>query len=255
MFNSLQKKIEEVIGEIHSVNKLDEQGCTSEVRRMITENGSYLIKSAFKDKYRTWLREEAQVLAKLKQKNWIPVPTYYDFIEEKDSCHLIMSFENGITLTAALNEAPPLEKKQLVKNFGQFLHQLHEKKLIDSFRRNHDWLERQLKKAQTYVDSGQTEGSFDLLKRLKTDKPMPIQQTMIHGDCTTDNVLVMDGKVQLFIDVAGMTVGDPRYDISLATRKFVDQPEYLEAFYQGYTRYKLSKDEFQYFNDGLYEFF
>ena len=78
---------------------------------------------------------------------------------------------------------------------------------------------------------------------------------MIHGDCTTDNVFVMDGEIKLFIDVAGMTIGDPRYDVSLAIRKFVDNPELLNAFYEGYTRYRVSKDEFQYFDEGLYEFF
>ena len=56
---------------------------------------------------------------------------------------------------------------------------------------------------------------------------------MIHGDCTTDNVLVLDGEVKLFIDVSGMTVGDPRYDVSLAISNFIDLPELLEFFYEG----------------------
>nr|WP_207789232.1 phosphotransferase [Neobacillus terrae] len=94
-----------------------------------------------------------------------------------------------------------------------------------------------------------------MLSQLKYEKPLPVQQTMIHGDCTTDNVLVIDGKVQLFIDVSGMTVGDPRYDESLAIRNFVNNPEYIQAFYEGYKRYKVTHEEFQYFEQGLYEFF
>jgi aminoglycoside phosphotransferase (APT) family kinase protein len=84
---------------------------------------------------------------------------------------------------------------------------------------------------------------------------LSVQQTIIHGDCTTDNVLVFDGKVELFIDVSGMTVGDPRYDESLAIRRFLNNEEYINAFYQGYQRYRVSKNEFCYFDQGLYEFF
>jgi len=75
---------------------------------------------------------------------------------------------------------------------------------------------------------------------------------MIHGDCTTDNVLVVNGKVQILIDVSGLTVGDPRYDESLAISNFIDNLDYLNAFYEGYKRYKVSREEFEYFDHGLY---
>lgn len=256
MNDRLKGKIEEIIGKINTVDVLDEQGWTSKVRRIVTAKGSYLLKSAFKEKYRKWLKEEAKVLEKINLEKQIPVPDYYGFIEEKDSSNLIMSFENGTTLTTALRKAKSLsERKSLIKSFGQFLHQFHEKKPIRILEHEIDWLERQLVKAQYYIENGQTEGNKELLNQLIARKPFPVQQTMIHGDCTTDNVFVENGKVNLFIDIAGMTEGDPRYDISLAIRDFVDNPELLHAFYEGYTRYKVSSEEFQYFNEGLYEFF
>ncbi|MGG1679991.1 phosphotransferase family protein [Neobacillus sp. NRS-1170] len=256
MADNIQKDIEKVMGEIHSFDLLKEQGCTSEVRRLVTNKGSYLLKSAYDERYRTWLKAEAQVLEKLTHEREIPVPAYYGFIEKTDSSHLIMSFEEGITLTAALKGGlSKSDKKALVRSFGQFLNQFHEMRPIEALKRKNDWLEEQLLKAQSYVKNGQTEGSLELLNRLKSQKPLPVQPTMIHGDCTSDNVLVIDGKVKLFIDVSGMTVGDPRYDESLAISHFVDNPEYLHAFYEGYTRYKVSKEEFLYFNEGLYEFF
>ncbi|CAM3722350.1 phosphotransferase [Mesobacillus thioparans] len=93
------------------------------------------------------------------------------------------------------------------------------------------------------------------MRQLESDQPQKVKQTTIHGDCTTDNELVVDGEVSLFIDVAGMTLGDPRYDESLAIRKFRDMPELLASFYEGYTRYRISDNEFRYFEEGLYEFF
>ncbi|MEA3318654.1 MAG: aminoglycoside phosphotransferase family protein [Bacillota bacterium] len=256
MNESLQKKIEGVIGPIHNMSALDEQGWTSEVRKISTEDGSFLLKSSYKEKYREWLRAEARVLQKLNNHPIIPVPDYFGLFEEKDSDHLLMSFEAGMSLTSALNNSTSLkERKSLIKSFGSFLQQFHEKEPLESLKGEGDWLEGQLTKAQSYVEKGQTGAELQLLTHLKTNKPTPVKQTMIHGDCTTDNVFVIDGEVQLFIDVAGMTVGDPRYDESLAIRNFMNNPEHLTAFYEGYTRYKVTKEEFQYFDEGLYEFF
>jgi len=118
-----------------------------------------------------------------------------------------------------------------------------------------NWLSRQLKKAERYLEHGQTEGCLQLLEKLKSNKPLPVGQTIIHGNCTTDNILVINGEVQLFIFVAGMTIGDPRYGESLAVRNLINNEKYVGAFYDGYKRYKVSKQGFQYFEKGLYEFF
>jgi len=256
MNTQLRENLEEIVGKVNKVNILDEQGCTSEVCQIVTDGGSYLLKSSFKEKYREWLKNEARVLEKLINNNQIQVPKYYGFIENDDSSHLIMSFEKGITLTSALKNAKNItEKKSLIRNFGHFLNQFHETKTMKSLKPKNNWLDEQLIKAENYVKWGQTEGSLQLLEKLKSNKPLPVQQTIIHGDCTTDNVLVVNGEVQLFIDVSGMTVGDPRYDESLAIRNFVNNDEYKKAFYEGYKRYIVSREEFRYFDEGLYEFF
>ena len=252
----LRRNLEELVGVISSVNKLAEQGCTSEVSQITTKDGSYIVKSSVKEKYREWLKAEAHVLKSLNGTHSIQVPTYHGFIEEQDSSHLIMSFEEGITLTAALKDAKDLqEKKRLLRSFGQFLQELHEMQTIESLSHTNDWLDYQLVRAERYVRSNQTGGTAQLLEKLRANKPQPVKQTMIHGDCTPDNALVMEGEVHLFIDVAGMTVGDPRYDESLAISRFVDHDELIQAFYEGYTRYKVTKEEFRYFDEGLYEFF
>jgi aminoglycoside 3'-phosphotransferase-2 len=256
MDQQLLKDVEDIIGPIRRINVLDDQGCTSEVLQIFTDDSSYLLKSSFKEKYREWLKAEAQVLESLNNKNLIRVPNYYGFFETMHSSHIIMSFENGITLTYALKKAKKLaEKKLLIRSFGQILNQLHETNTIESLNHKNDWLEQQLIKAEYYLKSGESDGGIQLLEKLKSNKPLPVPRTLIHGDCTTDNVLVVKGEVRVFIDLAGMTVGDPRYDESLAIRSFVDNDELIKAFYEGYKRYKVSKEEFQYFDEGLYEFF
>ncbi|TCN26127.1 phosphotransferase [Mesobacillus foraminis] len=253
--SDLQKKIERVIGNISEISLLEEQGCTSIVRKIKSSKGNYLLKSASSEKYQTWLKAEALILEKQNQENLLRVPRYYGFIEEQDGCHLIMSFEEGVTLTTALkNAASKSEEMELIMSFGQLLDQLHRTN-TDVHQDKNAWLDVQLKRAEGYVKLGQCDGSMELLELLKSKKPLPVKQTLIHGDCTTDNVLVSGRKVKLFIDVSGTAYGDPRYDEALAIRSFFRNEEYKNFFYEGYKYYRMSPEEFIYFNDGLYEFF
>ncbi|WP_010094690.1 aminoglycoside phosphotransferase APH(3') [Ornithinibacillus scapharcae] len=256
MNNELRNKLETLIGQITDIHQLKNQGCTSKVRKITTCSASYLLKSSYDDRYREWLRNEAMVLQKLKGNQKIPVPQYVGFVEEQEASHLVMSFEEGITLTTALEQAGnEAERTALMTSFGKLLQRLHETDVIDSLNEREDWLDRQLATAEKYVVQGKTEGSMELLQILKSRKPLPVKQTIIHGDCTPDNVLVIGGEVRLFIDVAAMTVGDPRYDESLAIGRWIEKPEGLAAFYEGYKRYRVSKEEYTYFDEGLYEFF
>jgi aminoglycoside phosphotransferase (APT) family kinase protein len=249
--DELFQQIKKIIGNIDEETLLDEQGCTSEVRQLVADNKSYILKSSFKPKYREWLKSEAEILKTMPH---LPIPTYFGFFEEQAVSHLLMSFEEGITLRQALSKAGSSENElKLIRSFGRFLHHFHEQNKTGTMEQI--WLKRQLTKAEYYLANGQTDGSRKLLEHLKQNRPKAVIQSLIHGDCTTDNVLVRDGEVSMFIDVAGLTIGDPRYDEALAIGRFKDTPEYLEAFYEGYTRYRVSEEEYRYFDEGLYEFF
>lgn len=249
----VQAFIESKVGAIEEATLLDEQGCTSQVRKIITKSGTYILKSSTKEQYREWLKTEAQVLKDQVNNPHIKLPIFFGFFETKEDSHLLMSFEQGISLTRALKLAPSKSEKQaLVSNFGRFLHKLH---TLPAPPTTGDWLAEQLEKATLYLEQGEVDGTAALLQQLKANKPNQVEQTWIHGDCTPDNVLVFNGEVTLFIDVAAMTVGDPRCDVALALRRFSTDEELKTAFHRGYSHLHLSEDEFQYFNDGLYEFF
>ncbi|UTR15772.1 hypothetical protein MM221_04090 [Salipaludibacillus sp. LMS25] len=116
MTKSLRSTIEEIIGELNEVILLDEQGCTS-----------WLIytKKLIKRKYRAWLKAEALVLEKLNNWIFIPRPNFYGFIKGTDSGHVIMSFEEGLTLTYALKHAKTIDEKKflLTSYFISFMRQ------------------------------------------------------------------------------------------------------------------------------------
>lgn len=122
MDDQLKKEIEAIVGKVNSITLLSNQGCTSSVQRITTGRNGFLLKTSYKEKYREWLKSEAEVLKKLVSHTEIPVPTYYGYIEEADRSHLIMSFEAGMTLTSALKMAgTTVEKKALMKGFGELL--------------------------------------------------------------------------------------------------------------------------------------
>ena len=118
-----------------------------------------------------------------------------------------------------------------------------------------NWLEDQLAAATFNLANYEVEGDQLLLDKLKGNKPSAISQTIIHGDCTIDNVLVCAGVVSSFIDLSGCTYGDPRYDVALGIKAFLSNPVLLDAFYLGYEAKRMSNKEFTYFEEGLYEFF
>lgn len=150
----LLKKAEGIVGEIIKADRLPEQGATSVVRKIITAERSYLLKSARKDRYREWLKAEARVLERQNAEKLVRVPYYYGFIEEKDSSHLIMSFEDGVSLTSALMNANTLsEKKSLICSFGVLLSKLHSMG-VETPNDKKNWLEKQLMKAEANAKYG-----------------------------------------------------------------------------------------------------
>ncbi|MHC8520675.1 hypothetical protein ACPJHQ_04545 [Rossellomorea sp. H39__3] len=52
------EKIERLAGPIRQHKLLEEQGCTSEVSQVETEEGTFILKKASQPRYRDWLRKK-----------------------------------------------------------------------------------------------------------------------------------------------------------------------------------------------------
>lgn len=254
---ALTKQMETIIGNVQSLSYPTRQGATSEVVFLHADHGKYVCKRSSLTKYRTWLLEEAKVMEELNNTNSaLSIPTFLNFWEDDDNSYLLMSREPGIPLREAMIATKTYEDKVLlIHSFGAKLKLLHENSAPLEWRQQEDWLDMQLKKAAYNLQNYEVDGNLSLLNCLKENKPSAIPQMLIHGDCTIDNVLVSDNHVETFIDLSGVSFGDPRYDVALAIRSFHYDKVLLNAFYEGYTLLHLSKEEFDYFDGGLYEFF
>jgi len=115
-----------------------------------------------------------------------------------------------------------------------------------------------LNKAEYKLTHFAVDGSEERLKRLKEVRPKPIDNTLIHGDFTIDNVLVNECNIVGVIDWSGATYGDPRYDVALAIRpkyNAFDNDRDKEIFFKAYGKLRITDEEYNYFEDGLYSFF
>ncbi len=114
-----------------------------------------------------------------------------------------------------------------------------------------------LEEAEDNLHRYETAGSPELMERLKKGRPAITWECLIHGDCTVDNVMVKDNRLTGIIDWSGGTSGDPDYDIALAVRPksgIFSWPEDHEFFFACYGK-SISSETYQYYAEGLYEFY
>ncbi|WP_342598068.1 aminoglycoside phosphotransferase family protein [Psychrobacillus sp. FSL H8-0483] len=253
---NIPSQFEKFLGKINSFSYPKRQGATSEVALLHTDKGQFVCKVASKLKYREWLSQEADIMKCLNAETDLPLPTYFHFVENEEKSYLLMSLEEGVTLREALQQFPSdAEKCALIQSFGELLQQLHETQPPTDWITEENWLDTQLQKAAYNLQNYEVDGNQELLDQLIKHPPIRSKQVLIHGDCTIDNVLVSNGRVQTFIDLSGAAYGDPRCDIALAIRSIKDNEAMIKAFYKGYSLQMITKEEFDYFDGGLYEFF
>ncbi|WP_245208947.1 phosphotransferase family protein [Gottfriedia endophytica] len=256
--NELPIEIKEELGVIKNI-QYPKQGCTSDVAVIETDATTYVVKRAKGEQYCSWLSKESSVLNALKNCS-LPIPNVFNFVEQKEESQswILMDFLEGETVRSALLNEKNREKRQdIVYQFGKVLSQIHSTPCPKEFYPSSTWLEEMLKTAEYNLKHYEVDGTRELLDTIKTNKPRPVKQTLIHGDFTVDNVLMNNGKISGIIDWSGGAFGDPRYDASLAIRRKKDvfEEEDVAIFFEGYRSKIINNEERQYFDNGLYEFF
>lgn len=255
----IPEQISELIGTVDRVC-FPVQGLTSHVLIVSGSRGEYVVKRASKPPFNLWLRRENQVLRSLVTSG-LPVPRPYLYLEESagDRAHwLVMERLPGIPLKARLrDEHDCLLRRRLMFGFGRLLAAIHNAAPPNALTCPEPWLDMMLDQATQNLQRYDVDGTPALLSLLKSQRPKPVSNTLIHGDYTLDNVLVMGETLTGVIDWCSGAVGDPRYDLALATRperEAFQDPADLDAFYEGYGGPRLAREESTYF-EGLYEFF
>jgi aminoglycoside phosphotransferase (APT) family kinase protein len=257
------------------------QGCTSAVVIAETVLGPRVVKRSTGRLFCAWLEQEYRVLGALDGRR-LPIARAHDFIRrdtaaepgngpagDRPECWLIMDYLPGELLARVLEaEQDAQSRAALLRIFGQALAAIHAVPApAELALPGGAWLDVMLERAAHNLAHFKVDGTPQLLERLQHERPHLVEATLIHGDYTIDNLLVIDTgggwRLSGIIDWSGGALGDPRYDIALATRPqreaFDDQREAdLVAFYEGYSHggnsKPLSQDVSQYFID-LYEFF
>ncbi len=257
----IPQEIYKILGPVRCLD-YPSQGETSEVVFVESAHGFFVVKRAHQPPYVDWLRREDYALRALAATG-LPIPRVHAFVErhmpEGEEGWLIMTRLAGQPLQTALeNEPDPGIRHRLLRQFGLLLATIHRCPPPSALAAiEQPWLDSMLRRAADSLQRYPVDGTPALLRDLDQQRPRSIPPALIHGDYTLDNVLVAEGSVGGVIDWAGGAVGDPRYDLALATQPGSETwqtPAGLAAFYEGYGGSPLTAEEASYFV-GLYEFF
>lgn len=255
--NDIPNTIKEFLNRLISIT-FPHQGYTSNVAIIESDRGMFALKRTRGERFHSWLKKEVSILNSLRTTD-LPVPKVWEFVEENHECWALLDYIEGETIRQVLfTEKSQEKRREIIFRFGEILSKIHSTPCPEELKTNEPWLDRMLKKAENNLTHYEVDGSRKLLERLKENKPKEFTQTFIHGDFTIDNVLVSNGVITGIIDWAGGAYGDPRYDVSLAIRP---KPNAFETerdkliFFEGYGQKIIDEEEYNYFANGLYEFF
>ena len=257
--NEIPKEIVEYVGGVINIH-FPRQGHTSNVGILNSKKGTFVLKRTKGNPFCTWLSKEAWVLKNLAA-SALPAPRLYYFIEQplQNQSWALMAYLEGDTVRSALEKEDNAENRhEILFNFGKVLSAIHSTPCPKELVKDTLWIDDMLGQAEFNLKNYKVDGTPELLNELKRKKPKMIQQTFIHGDFTIDNVLVHNRRISGIIDWSAGAWGDPRYDVALAVRP---KPRAFETeidkqiFYEGYGVKLLDENEYNYFKNGLYEFF
>ncbi len=257
--SDLPDELMAVVGHV-SQTSTPTQGMTSDVMIVQGRHGRFVVKRSVGTQWSAWLAREHTVLLTLVGTG-VPIPTPLAFGERSldtgPESWLLMEWRAGETVGTRLErERDRAARDQIVQAWARGLAALHAMPPIPSLASPESWLDERLRQARYNLEHYPCDGDAMLLSRLERDRPTPEPSVLIHGDFTVDNTLIDDTHLTAMIDWAGGAMGDPRYDLALATE--VKPPEFdahdLAVFFDAYGRVPLSDDERRYFED-LYEFF
>ncbi|MCM3237370.1 aminoglycoside phosphotransferase family protein [Heyndrickxia oleronia] len=258
--NEIPNEIMEDLNEIYSI-RFPRQGYTSDIGLIESSRGLYALKRTKGKLFCSWLKREIIVLKCLTRETNLPVPKVKKFVQQKnpkESWALIEYIEGETLRTALTNEKNMGKHQEIIYNFGSILSQIHLTSCPNELKFQQTWLEEMLLQAEYNLQNEKVDGTKLLLEKIKYNKPTVYRQTLIHGDFTIDNVLVSNGVITGVIDWSGGGYGDPRYDVSLAIRPkphaFENEVDRL-IFFEGYGEKIIDDHLYDYFVNGLNEFF
>jgi aminoglycoside phosphotransferase (APT) family kinase protein len=222
-----------------------QQGRTSRVAFALDTGGRPVVLKRSAEPHLELIRREHGALRALHPLG-VPAPEPLLFFERPTSSGregwLVTRRLPGITLEDALSaELDHARRMSILTDFGAALARLHATPPPPDFG-SHDWLENTLAVANSLNPAADPAR----IEHLRSERPAPVAPALIHGDLFRDNAMTAGERVTGLIDWAFAAVGDPRYDVAVATHEL--RPSDRAAFAEGYgPAAQLTPQEAEYF--------
>lgn len=257
--NEIPLSIRSYVQNLDSLN-FPRQGYTSDVVFLGNHAQKFVLKRTKGEYNCALLKKEVKNLEELFNQKNFNTPKLHLFVENqpRDSWLLMQRIEGETVRSALTREKNKAKREEILFNFGKVLSQIHKTPCTPSIEPKPTWLKEMLIQAEYNFHHHKVDGNQKMLEKI-ISRPLNIERrTLIHGDFTIDNVLVQGGIISGVIDWGNAAFGDPRYDISLAIRP---KPNVFQedvdrtVFFEGYGEKLIDHHIYDYYVNGLYEFF
>jgi aminoglycoside phosphotransferase (APT) family kinase protein len=169
------------------------QSSTCDIAVVEGTQGASVIKRAVHQPFRDWLRREYTVLRALALAG-LPIPRVCTCLEHTTTtgvCHCMLERRAGVG-------------HDLLFAFGQLLAPVHRCPPPCGLPTgDQSSLDGMLRRAAGYLKHYPVDDTPELLAQFEHQCPAPVPATLIHGDYTLDNVLVVQQAVTGLVDWAG----------------------------------------------------
>lgn len=246
----LESTIEKELGLTLTINKKTETGVSNEVHEATLDNKIVFIK-----KYESSSSFEGEVFGyDLLRAKGIPVPMIITSREHPPTIGSPVAILSSVEGTTIKDSNLSEEEQEIIyEDLGALLRKIHEIKL-EGFGKP-TVVEGKLRGAfSTYEEYRRTEDinlqeSTDFLLQqglLNTDEEEKFKKvreeilaldfgpgSLLHGDLHDRHVFITNDLITGIIDIGGLKVGDPRFDIAMCLH-FIKNEKVSEAFKKGY---------------------
>ncbi len=251
------------------------QGITSVSGVFSCRHGEVFIKR-YRKHYLAWGRREGVTLRALAESGR-PIPKLRCSLERdfdgESEVWIAMDNLQGERISDVLQggKVDGKDRCQLFSACGRVMRSIHDISVPPFLSGvGEDWLQRIMAIAAAYQNVYAKEHANDDYTRVSGERrkrlddmgkklPTPHPSKFIHGDFSTDHVLMVGDKVAGVVDWATATVGDPRYDMAQAlflpgmeSSQEFKMTDDVRAFFDGYGINPVDVEELRYFQD-LYD--
>lgn len=242
-----------ILNGVNQIEKINGGRCNN-VFKVRRSDGEFVLKIAVGDYRKAELKNEHEIMSKLKANgSQVVLPNSILFYEEGDKGYQLQEYVKGKTVRETIKLSNGIDLKSKVFNkIGNQLSKIHNIRANDISWKS--WIEGQLSLAKLNMENNlldldefeEEENPEKVLEWLQNNIPKEGKVCLLHGDYRPKNIIWNDDEIKAIIDWGFIDAGDPYYDLAIIDYYFHNE-ELRAEFYKGYGLEECDRERLEYF--------